>query len=157
MQERNETTKPQRLSALCGARPLATLLGLALLVDLLIHALRRLPPVPRLLVHISSGVDDVLDELLCLLRILLPLSLPLFVVSIMGTPRLPTLWPIRATLVLHSRGREVRQNLRWHTGVHPARYGEQNAEDYAPLYEPEREHHGAVEAREREVHAEYGD
>jgi len=157
MRKRNGTTKPQRLSALCRARPLATLLGLALLVDLLIYALRRLPPIPRLLVYISGGVDDVLDELLCLLRVLLPLTVPLLFIPIMGTPRLPTLWPTRATLVLHSRRCDVRQNLSWRTGVHPGRYGEQDTEDYAPLHEPERKHHAAVKARKREVHAKYGE
>ena len=147
---KRNTRIPGRLPALCRARPLR----LTLLVDFFIHPLRRLPPIPRLLVYIPSGINDVLDELLGLLRVFLPLSLLRSLIPIVRTPRLPTLWPTRATLVLHRHRHKVHQKLCWRTRVYPTRQGEHCTEDDAPLHEPKREHHGAVEARKREVHAE---
>lgn len=137
---------PPRLSALRRARPLSALFGLTLFVDLLIHALCGLPPIPRLLVYIPGGVDNVLDELLRLLRILIALRLPLSLIPVMRTPRLPALWSTGATLVLQSRRNETRQYLCRGTGVYPTREREQGAEDDTPLHEPKREHHAAVKA-----------
>ena len=76
----------------------------------------------------------------------------------MGAPGFPALGPTRAsTLVLNSRGDDVREHLGGRTGVDPSGEREEGANDDAPLHEPEGEHDGAVEAREREVRAEDGE